>query len=131
MLTAVMSSVGKSFRRTLQALCFAFPFETAYFWTVHLCLLCCVTTCVQRLEEVYVEMEPGDALFFHSLLLHKSNQNSSPNRRWAFLCAYNKADNDPLIKHHHPQYTPLRKASTVSSNSWHFCDLKRKLINDA
>ncbi|KAJ8300969.1 hypothetical protein KUTeg_022488 [Tegillarca granosa] len=57
----------------------------------------------------YVEMEPGDALFFHCNLLHTSSQNKSPNRRWAFLCAYNRASNNPIKKHHHPSYTKLHK----------------------
>ena len=53
----------------------------------------------------------GDALFFHCNLLHCSSANMSTARRWAFLCAYNRADNDPVIKHHHPNYTPLQKVS--------------------
>ncbi|XP_052790239.1 probable phytanoyl-CoA dioxygenase [Mya arenaria] len=57
----------------------------------------------------YVEMEPGDALFFHCNLLHCSSANTSGNRRWAFLCAYNRADNDPIKDHHHPHYTKLEK----------------------
>ena len=63
--------------------------------------------------------EPGDAIFFHSNLLHTSDQNRSPNRRWAFLVAYNRADNDPVIEHHHPKYTPLVKVgiSKVSFQS--------------
>ncbi|XP_041370059.1 L-proline trans-4-hydroxylase-like [Gigantopelta aegis] len=63
----------------------------------------------KKLEHLYVEMEPGDALFFHSNLLHTSSANNSPDRRWAFLCAYNRASNNPVLKHHHPQYTPLTK----------------------
>ncbi|XP_021362349.1 probable phytanoyl-CoA dioxygenase isoform X2 [Mizuhopecten yessoensis] len=58
-----------------------------------------------------VEMEPGDALFFHCNLLHTSTGNDSDLRRWAFLCSYNKASNDPVIKHHHPQYTRIKKVS--------------------
>jgi len=59
------------------------------------------------LEHVQLEMEPGDALFFHCLTLHTSGQNHSDRRRWCFLVAFNRADNDPLIKHHHPGYVPL------------------------
>lgn len=55
----------------------------------------------------HVELGPGDAIFFHCNLIHKSNQNSSPFGRMAFLIAYNRADNDPVIKHHHSQYTKL------------------------
>ncbi|XP_011406309.2 PREDICTED: uncharacterized protein LOC100641267 [Amphimedon queenslandica] len=58
---------------------------------------------------VDVELEAGDALFFHCNLLHKSEQNNSDRRRWAFLIAYNRASNDPVIPHHHPQYTPLAR----------------------
>ncbi|XP_078660968.1 L-proline trans-4-hydroxylase-like isoform X1 [Branchiostoma floridae x Branchiostoma belcheri] len=57
----------------------------------------------------HVEIDPGDALFFHSNILHRSDQNNSDRRRWAFLVAYNRADNNPVYKHHHPQYTPLSK----------------------
>ncbi len=56
---------------------------------------------------VEVEMEPGDALFFHCNVLHRSDQNRSSRRRWAFLIAYNRASNDPAIKHAHPNYTKL------------------------
>ena len=37
----------------------------------------------------YIEMEPGDALFFHCNLLHKSDQNTSADPRWSFICCYN------------------------------------------
>lgn len=65
-------------------------------------------------ELQYVEMEPGDALFFHCNLIHCSGQNLSNDRRWAFLCAYNKATNNPVKKHHHPCYTPLVKVPNSS-----------------
>ena len=55
-------------------------------------------------------LKPGDAMFFHCNVLHYSAQNSSDRRRWAFLVAYNRADNDPVKKHHlAPSYTPLQK----------------------
>jgi len=63
----------------------------------------------KRLELVYVEMDPGDVLFFHSNLLHRSDQNRSENPRWAMICCYNAAHNDPYKESHHPRYTPLRK----------------------
>ncbi|XP_013395022.1 phytanoyl-CoA dioxygenase-like isoform X2 [Lingula anatina] len=61
------------------------------------------------LPVVHVEMNPGDALFFHSNVLHQSDQNNSARRRWAYLIAYNRASNNPVTPHHHPQYTPLHK----------------------
>ena len=33
----------------------------------------------QRFELVYVELDPGDAVFFHANLLHRSDQNRSDN----------------------------------------------------
>ncbi len=64
----------------------------------------------KRLELVHVEMEPGDVLFFHSNLLHRSDQNRSEHPRWAMICCYNAASNDPYKDAHHPRYTPLHKA---------------------
>jgi len=61
------------------------------------------------LERVYVEMDPGDVLFFHANLLHRSDQNNSDNPRWAMICCYNAARNNPYKEHHHPCYTPLSK----------------------
>ncbi|MFO0849310.1 MAG: phytanoyl-CoA dioxygenase family protein [Gemmataceae bacterium] len=63
---------------------------------------------MKRLELVYVEMDPGDALFFHSNLLHRSDQNKSDNPRWSMICCYNAARNDPYKDSHHPRYTPLK-----------------------
>lgn len=57
----------------------------------------------------YVEMEPGDALFFSCNLIHTSEGNNSPDRRWALLFSYNLKSNNPTMEHHHPCYTPLQK----------------------
>ena len=64
---------------------------------------------LQRLDVEHVEMAAGDALFFHPNLLHRSDQNRSAQRRWAMICCYNRADNEPVVDHHHPGYTPLHK----------------------
>ena len=58
---------------------------------------------------VYVEMDPGDVLFFHSNLLHRSDQNTSANPRWSMICCYNAASNNPYKESHHPRYSPLSK----------------------
>ncbi|XP_021362997.1 probable phytanoyl-CoA dioxygenase isoform X2 [Mizuhopecten yessoensis] len=59
----------------------------------------------------FVEMESGDALFFHCNLLHCSAANESLERRWAYLMAYNTRTNNPAVTHHHAQYTPIQKVS--------------------
>jgi ectoine hydroxylase len=63
----------------------------------------------KRLPLVYCEMAPGDVLFFHCNLLHRSDQNHSDKPRWSMICCYNAARNDPYKEHHHPRYTPLHK----------------------
>jgi ectoine hydroxylase len=68
-----------------------------------------VNEALKVLELVYVEMEPGDALFFHCNLLHRSDANRSKKPRWALICCYNAARNNPYKEHNHPRYTPLLK----------------------
>jgi ectoine hydroxylase len=68
-----------------------------------------VTEILKRLPLLHIEMEPGDALFFHSNLLHRSDQNTSENPRWTMICCYNAKSNDPYKESHHPRYTPLNK----------------------
>lgn len=63
----------------------------------------------KKLELVYVEMEPGDVLFFDANLLHRSDQNRSDDPRWSMICCYNAARNNPYKEAHHPRYTPLQK----------------------
>lgn len=67
-----------------------------------------VEALLQRLPLVYVEMDPGDTLFFHANLLHRSDQNTSEQPRWSMICCYNAARNDPYKESHHPRYTPLQ-----------------------
>ena len=63
-----------------------------------------VAAALERLEMVHCEMEPGSAIFFHGNLLHCSAQNHSPNPRWALICCYNAARNDPYKESRHPHY---------------------------
>jgi ectoine hydroxylase-related dioxygenase (phytanoyl-CoA dioxygenase family) len=64
---------------------------------------------LKRYRLVYVEMEPGDVLFFHANLLHRSDHNRSSHPRWSMICCYNARSNDPYQESHHPRYTPLAK----------------------
>lgn len=69
-----------------------------------------VEEAMKRLELVYVEMSPGDAVFFHCNLLHRSDQNRSAHPRWTLICCYNAARNNPFKEGGgHPSYTPLHK----------------------
>ena len=66
-----------------------------------------VEVLMQRLEEVSFIAEPGDACFFHCNTLHTTAPNVSDGNRDLLLCCYNRADNNPVVRHHHPFYTPL------------------------
>jgi len=69
-----------------------------------------VAAAQKRFELVYCEMEPGDALFFHSKLLHCSSKNTSDAARWSLICCYNTRHNDPIVRNgRHPNYSPLEQ----------------------
>lgn len=48
---------------------------------------------LQTMDHVYVELEPGDALFFHSNILHRSEANLSDMPRWSIISCYNSLSN--------------------------------------
>jgi len=52
-----------------------------------------VDLALRTLPLVYVELEPGDALFFHSNLLHRSAANLSDTARWSLISCYNRQTN--------------------------------------
>lgn len=52
-----------------------------------------VNNALKSMELVYVEIEPGDALFFHSNLLHRSEANESDAPRWSIISCYSSQSN--------------------------------------
>ena len=66
-----------------------------------------VNAVLGRLPLVHCEMAPGDAIFFHANLLHRSDMNRSNEPRWSMICCYNAARTDPYQDSHHPRSTPL------------------------
>ena len=67
-----------------------------------------VSAALSKMELIYCEMEPGDGLFFHSNLLHRSDANTSERPRWSLICCYNTRHNDPIVPDgRHPNYSPL------------------------
>jgi hypothetical protein len=77
-----------------------------------------VSAALERMELVYVECEPGDALFFDCNLLHRSDQNTSDEPRWSLICCYNARSNDPYKESRHPRYTPLAKVGGDAIHQW-------------
>ena len=90
----------------------------------------------KRLDLVHVKLTAGDALFFHSNLLHCSAANLSEHARWALICCYNSRHNNPYKESHHPAYTPLNKVDDAqilavgqqeaARSTVEFADLKNK-----
>ena len=68
-----------------------------------------VELALKHLDLVYCEMQPGTALFFHSNLLHRSDQNKSDDPRWSLICCYNTKHNPCDDRGGHPSYRPLEK----------------------
>lgn len=52
-----------------------------------------VNHALETMEHVYVELQPGDALFFHSNILHRSEANTSDHPRWSIISCYNSLSN--------------------------------------
>lgn len=60
---------------------------------------------LERLPEVYVELNAGDVVLFHCNTLHGSDDNHSQDSRIALVGTYNTRHNDPYITDHpHPNY---------------------------
>ena len=68
----------------------------------------------RHLELVYLEMNPGDSLFFHCNLLHRSDSNRSDSARWSLISAYNLISNIPLKGNNTSSYTPIKNVSDDS-----------------
>jgi len=52
-----------------------------------------VNNALKTMELVYIELQPGDALIFHSNLLHRSEANLSDRPRWSLISCYNLQSN--------------------------------------
>lgn len=73
-----------------------------------------VNEALTRFERVYVELEAGDILFFHSNILHMSEANTSDKPRWSMISAYNMSYNKPFREKNLSCITPVQ---TVSNDS--------------
>lgn len=52
-----------------------------------------VNHALKTMDLIYCELEPGDALFFHSNLMHRSEANLSAHPRWSLISCYNSQSN--------------------------------------
>ncbi len=77
-----------------------------------------VEAALTRFRLEYVEAEPGDTLFFHSNLLHRSDANRSSQPRWSLISCYNARHNDPYKESRHPRYSPLVQVPHAAIKQW-------------
>ena len=66
-----------------------------------------VEEALKLFERVYVELEAGDILFFHSNILHMSEANLSDRPRWSLISAYNLSYNKPFREKNTSCITPV------------------------
>jgi len=67
-----------------------------------------VDLALKTMELVYVEIKSGDALFFHSNLLHRSEANLSNAPRWSLISCYNLSYNKPFREKNTSCITPVK-----------------------
>ena len=77
-----------------------------------------VDLALKTMELVYVELEPGDALIFHSNLLHRSEANLSEKSRWSLISVYNRASNIPYNEPSGSSTVPLEAVPDEALLEW-------------
>lgn len=70
-----------------------------------------VEAALNIMELVYVELEPGDTLYFDANLLHRSDANTSDTARFSLISAYNRAGNKSFMDEPAASHTPVVKVA--------------------
>lgn len=73
-----------------------------------------VDLALKTMPLIFVELKPGDALFFHSNLLHRSEANLSDMARWSLISVYNRQDN---IGYNEPNGSHTTAVQVVPDNA--------------
>ncbi|MFZ0589979.1 MAG: phytanoyl-CoA dioxygenase family protein [Bryobacteraceae bacterium] len=67
-----------------------------------------VEIALRHFELVYLELDPGDTVFFDCNILHRSDTNKSDSRRWNYIASYNTVRNAPYKRvRDYGNYEPL------------------------
>jgi ectoine hydroxylase-related dioxygenase (phytanoyl-CoA dioxygenase family) len=62
----------------------------------------------RHFDLVYLELDPGDTVFFDCNVLHRSDANKSDLRRWNYIASYNTVSNAPYKRvRDYGNYEPL------------------------
>lgn len=73
---------------------------------------------LKHMELVYCELEPGEALFFHSNLLHRSEANLSADPRWSLITCYNLQSNPAFCEKSFSYKVPLEMVPDEAILAW-------------
>jgi ectoine hydroxylase-related dioxygenase (phytanoyl-CoA dioxygenase family) len=77
-----------------------------------------VENALKTMDLVYVEIAPGDALFFHSNTLHRSEANLSDKPRWSIISCYNAQSNLAYNEKSTSYYTPVSVVPDQAILGW-------------
>ncbi len=77
-----------------------------------------VDLALKTMSLIYVEIKAGDALFFHSNLLHRSEANLSSNSRWSLISCYNRNSNIPYNEPSQSSTIPLEAVPDEALLEW-------------
>ncbi|HWH63600.1 MAG TPA: phytanoyl-CoA dioxygenase family protein [Ginsengibacter sp.] len=77
-----------------------------------------VDLALKTMDLVYVEIKAGDALFFHSNLLHRSEANLSDKARWSLISVYNRSANVPYNEPSKSSTIPLEPVPDEALMTW-------------
>lgn len=88
-----------------------------------------VDLALKTMDLVYVELQAGDVLFFHSNLLHRSEANLSDKARWSIISCYNRASN---IGYNEPSLSntiPLEIVPDEALLTWEAAEINEENAN--
>ena len=77
-----------------------------------------VTNALKTMDLVYSELEAGDALFFHSNLLHRSEANLSEHPRWSVISCYSSQSNLAYNETSTSWHTPINVVPDEAVLEW-------------
>src|SRR5438270_4259603 len=83
-----------------------------------------VDLALKTMELVYVELDPGDALIFHSNLLHRSEANLSQQSRWSLISVYNRSSNIPYNEPYNSSTVPIEIVPDNALLEWNTENLR-------
>lgn len=77
-----------------------------------------VELALKTMPIIYVELKAGDALYFHSNILHRSEANLSDKSRWSLISCYNRSSNAPYNEPSGSSIIPIEAVPDEALLQW-------------